>query len=81
MSEEISKLKKRKNIMLRETIGSFGAPLYVYVVLLFYDWSILVKTIFISVVAIITPFVGLLFLRAYLKAKKKYEESLKSGDF
>jgi len=70
-------LRKFKNMMLRETIGSFLAPFLIPLLLLTYDFPTEVNIIFIVVVSIVSPLVGLLFLRAYLKANAKYKESLK----
>lgn len=80
MSKSISDLKKRKNNMLRETIGAFIAPFLIPLLLLLYDFPPIVNTIFIIVVAIIGPIVGLLFLRVYLKAKREYMESIKPDE-
>ncbi|MCK4383996.1 MAG: zinc ribbon domain-containing protein, partial [Candidatus Lokiarchaeota archaeon] len=69
-------LRKFKNMMLRETIGAFLAPFLIPLLLLTYDFPTEVNIIFIVVVSIVSPLVGLLFLRAYLKANSKYKESL-----
>ena len=70
-------LRKTKNMMLRETIGSFLTPFLVPLLLLTYDFPTEVNNIFIVVTSIVGPLVGLLFLRAYLIANTRYKESLK----
>ena len=70
-------LRKIKNMMLRETRGSFLAPFLVPLLLLTYDFPAEFNNIFIIVTSIVGPLVGLLFLRAYLRANTRYKESLK----
>jgi len=72
-------LKRFKNWMLRETIGAFIAPLLVPLLLLTYDFPTEFNITFIVVVSIVSPLIGLLFLRTYLKANAKYKESLNQG--
>jgi len=72
-------LKRFKNMMLRETIGAFLAPILVPLLLFTYDFPTEVNNIFLLVASIVSPLFGFLFLRAYLKANAKYKESLNQG--